>query len=78
MSIFNHFKTKTRTHYIWIRGVIIWGGFMFVSNCLFDLYTGTLQPNKLVIRLILCTLLGYVFGLFLWRYAEKKVGLHNK
>ena len=45
---------------------------MFIANCLFDLYNGSLQLKKLLVRLVLCLIFGYIFGVLIWEYARKK------
>ena len=72
MSALERFKIKTRAQHIWIRGVLIWGGFMFIATFLLELYRDSLQFRGLLIRLILCLIFGYIWGVVTWKYARKK------
>ena len=78
MSALKSIKIETRVHFIWIRGVLIWGGFMFIASFLLELYRESLQFRGLLVRLILCPIFGYIWGVLTWKYGRKKKNSGNK
>ncbi len=63
-----------RTRVVFINGVCIWGGLMFVLSSI-QLFRDTTNPSlriKLVIHAAICGLTGYLFGILLWRNLEKR------
>ncbi len=72
MTALKSIKIKTRTQNIWIRGVLIMGGVVFIGHVLINLYRGTLNPGNLLQNFIISLLSGYIFGIVLWRYAKKR------
>ncbi len=72
MSALKSIKIETRAHFIWIRGVLLLGGFVFIASFLLELYRDSLQFRGLLVRLILCPIFGYIWGVLTWKYARKK------
>ena len=65
-----------RARTVWVCGVIIFGGSMFLITCGLDLISrlhevhGKSAAGWLTLSLAVWMIIGYVFGLFLWQRAK--------
>jgi hypothetical protein len=67
-------RQKGRDQFIWIRGVIAWGGSMAIIMSLF-FYFGSPRQERWTIPLFLaplCAFGGYMFGAWLWKNMERR------
>jgi hypothetical protein len=72
-------EARGRKHFIWTRGVLGWGGFMFVFMTTIDFARrGTLHRDVadyvfyIVLNLLIWPLAGYVWGRWVWSSMEKR------
>ena len=69
-------KTRTRgkAHFVLTRGVLGWGGFMFIFMTCMHIFDsqGKIDWPFVIISLLIWPLGGYGFGLWMWRWAESR------
>ena len=62
-------------NYVWVRGVAMFGGFMFIFMTLFDKFLWGYELDSFVITLnfVIWAIAGFLFGLWTWKNINKKL-----
>jgi hypothetical protein len=72
-----HILQRGKSHFVWIRGVLFFGGFMFVTMTTLEYWrephhlTGWPTLGFLLFSLLLYGFGGYVGGLWMWKRIER-------
>ena len=63
-------RQKGRTHFIWVRGVLICGVLATVLNLF--LWSNNVSPLLAIILVIIGCICGYFWGVWMWELIEKR------
>jgi hypothetical protein len=74
-------RAKGKKHFVIYRGILGWGGIMFVSMSALDYYSlfgwtltfDSAYASKLVLNLILWPVAGLVWGIWVWESLERRM-----
>jgi hypothetical protein len=74
----NEIQARKRNRHVWVRGVLGWGGFMFLWMTLFEWYSkGYIQipPLRVFLQMMIPNLIiwpiaGYWWGAKTWRHKR--------
>lgn len=66
-------RRKGRRHFIWIRGVLVWGIIVAVFwSFWMSLMLGKPFRDNLALALIVFPIAGYFWGIWTWRLCERQ------
>ena len=67
-------RAKGRSHFVYVNGVLGWGGSMFAIMALGPVLSGTAVPSATYFAgaFLRWAIAGYIFGVWVWRMSEKR------
>jgi hypothetical protein len=64
-------RSRGRQRYVWVQGVLGWGGLLAVALCIGQIIAGRFHPVVALATTALCAVGGYLIGIVKWKHNEQ-------
>jgi hypothetical protein len=64
-------RSRGRQRYVWVQGVLGWGGLLALALCLGQFIAGRFHPVVALATTALCAAGGYLIGIVKWKHNEQ-------